>query len=152
MANDYFATLDSNSELMHCLVSGINEIPEGSVPVDKKTWMLLTQDRLCIWRYEGKKFVKYPAPPLELDTEALSSIERLWRDEKLRETDQVVTRHRDEIELSTETTLTSGQYQELQTYRAFLRKWPESGEFPDKSHRPAAPTWLESQMRWSISH
>ena len=61
------------------------------------------------------------------------------------DTDALVARHRDELEVGT-TTLNAEQYQALQAYRRQLRDWPESGEFPLAEHRPTAPDWLYHQI------
>lgn len=84
--------------------------------------------------------------PPKPSPEFLASVERLWRDGQLAETDGVVSRHRDELEESQETTLTAAQYAELQSYRRALRNWPEAGEFPLIEHRPPAPLWLAGQI------
>lgn len=80
------------------------------------------------------------APPQSL--EQMANIERYWRSAQLTETDGVVTRHRDEQEDGSKTTLTTKQYTALQAYRRALRNWPEDGEFPLSEHRPPAPEWL----------
>ncbi|WNF52985.1 phage tail assembly chaperone [Pseudomonas sp. SG20052] len=85
-----------------------------------------------------------PPPP---SFEALAGIERRWRDERLLATDGVVSRHRDELEGATTTTLTLEQYSELQAFRQALRNWPEAGEFPLMDHRPIAPPWLAEQAQ-----
>jgi hypothetical protein len=85
-------------------------------------------------------------PPLPTSDE-LALAERIWRDKQLAATDGVVTRHRDEMEGGTVTTLTSDQYGALQAYRRALRNWPESGEFPLVEHRPVAPHWLAMQLQ-----
>lgn len=85
-----------------------------------------------------------PPPP---SPEFLAEIERAWRDGQLAATDGVVSRHRDEVEEGTATTLTLEQYAALQTYRRSLRNWPESGEFPLADHRPIAPAWLAEQTQ-----
>lgn len=77
----------------------------------------------------------------------LASVERLWRDGQLAETDGIVSRHRDELEEALETTLTAAQYTELQAYRRALRNWPETGQFPLIEHRPRAPAWLAEQSQ-----
>ncbi|WP_413794239.1 MULTISPECIES: phage tail assembly chaperone [unclassified Pseudomonas] len=77
----------------------------------------------------------------------LSLVERAWRNRQLSLTDGMVTRHRDELEDGTETTLSVEQYAELQAYRRILRNWPEAGEFPLKEHRPLAPSWLAEQSQ-----
>ncbi|UQS92420.1 phage tail assembly chaperone [Pseudomonas chlororaphis subsp. piscium] len=87
------------------------------------------------------------AEPLPLSHELLCEGERSWRSMQLTATDGVVTRHRDELEEGSETTLTPAQYGELQTYRRTLRDWPENGEFPLAEHRPVAPPWLADQLQ-----
>ncbi|MCM8743185.1 phage tail assembly chaperone [Pseudomonas koreensis] len=83
-----------------------------------------------------------PAPTVE----QLAEQERKWRDGELLATDQMVSRHRDELEENAATTLTVDQYAELQSYRRALRNWPENGEFPFLEHRPPAPDWLAAQI------
>lgn len=80
--------------------------------------------------------------PPQASPEVLATIERQWRDERLLDTDGLVTRHRDEMEEGTGTTLTADQYLELQTYRRALRDWPLGEQFPFAEYRPVAPTWL----------
>ncbi|MCP2071470.1 UNVERIFIED_ORG: hypothetical protein J2Y77_000906 [Pseudomonas lini] len=83
-----------------------------------------------------------PASP-----EVLATIERQWRDGRLLDTDGMVTRHRDELEEGTVTTLTADQYVELQTYRRALRDWPQSEVFPEIELRPVAPAWIAEQLQ-----
>ena len=85
-----------------------------------------------------------PPPP---SAEALATIKRQWRDECLALTDGVVSRHRDELEDGSPTTLTTDQYADLQAYRRALRNWPESGEFPLSEHRPLSPPWLAQHLQ-----
>ncbi|MBM0283397.1 phage tail assembly chaperone [Pseudomonas chlororaphis] len=97
-------------------------------------------------KFENGRVVIIPAP--EIDTvERLVALERYWRSQQLTQTDAVVTRHRDELEDGSETTLTPAQYSELQAYRRGLRDWPENGEFPLAEHRPMAPPWLAGQLQ-----
>ena len=93
---------------------------------------------------DGRPELQDPPQPA---ADELAVIERAWRDNQLSLTDGVVTRHRDELEDGSETTLSTAQYAELQTYRRDLRGWPESGEFPLKEHRPVPPSWLEMQVQ-----
>ncbi|MGE8178905.1 phage tail protein [Pseudomonas fluorescens] len=79
--------------------------------------------------------------------EFFAAIERAWRDGQLAVTDGVVSRHRDELEEGSETTLTPTQYAELQAYRRALRNWPEAGEFPLIEHRPSAPPWMAEKLQ-----
>jgi hypothetical protein len=78
--------------------------------------------------------------------EEAAVIERAWRDEELKDSDNIVARHRDQVEAGGATTLSADQYKELQTYRIALRNWPESSGFPVTSKRPNAPAWLAAQI------
>ncbi|RQF62787.1 phage tail protein [Pseudomonas aeruginosa] len=89
---------------------------------------------------DGQPMTKVPPPP---SVEALAAVERSWRDQQLDDTDALVARHRDELEVGPPT-LSTEQYQALQAYRRQLRDWPESGEFPLAEHRPVAPDWLDA--------
>ncbi|WP_095096569.1 hypothetical protein [Pseudomonas sp. Irchel 3A5] len=82
--------------------------------------------------------------PPPLSVEQMADIEREWRNAQLSATDGVVTRHRDEVEEGSPTTLTADQYVELQTYRRLLRGWPEAADFPWADSRPVVPSWLPS--------
>lgn len=99
--------------------------------------------KVISWGNDGFPVLADPPPP---SAEDLATVERNWRDQRLSETDGVVTRHRDEIEDGSETTLTTAQYAELQAYRRALRGWPETGEFPLIEHRPSAPSWLTEDL------
>ncbi|RAI69556.1 phage tail protein [Pseudomonas fluorescens] len=93
---------------------------------------------------EGHPVLADPSPPTPGQ---LAEQERYWRDGELRATDKMVTRHRDELEDDTATTLTAQQYTDLQAFRRALRNWPESGGFPSADRRPAAPQWWADQRQ-----
>lgn len=78
-----------------------------------------------------------PPPPTP---EQLASAGRAWRSGQLASTDALVARHRDEKELDEGTTLTTLQYKELQRWRATLRDWANSVDFPEV--KPSSPAWL----------
>ncbi|MEI7050523.1 phage tail assembly chaperone [Pseudomonas koreensis] len=98
-----------------------------------------SEGKSIVWGNDGYPVLTDPPPP---SVEVLAETERAWRNLRLAETDGLVSRHRDELEASSSTTLITEQYTELQAYRQQLRKWPEAGEFPFAEHRPPAPTWL----------
>jgi len=87
-------------------------------------------------------FIDSPAPTAQES----ARIERLWRDAELKTSDDIVARHRDQVEAGGATTLTADQYKALQTYRLMLRNWPEDAAFPDSTKRPVAPDWLAGQV------
>lgn len=125
--------------------------PDCLIPADAVEITFEVRAQLLAGNALGKSIAAdengYPvlvdAPPAS--AEELAGQERQWRDAQLALSDGVVSRHRDELEESQETTLTADQYAELQSYRRALRNWPEAGEFPLIDHRPPAPLWLAGQ-------
>lgn len=77
---------------------------------------------------------------------AAEATERVWLDNELTRTNNMVATYRDELEADEATTLTAAQYKELQAYRSSCRKWPDATNFPDSSKRPAEPDWLETAL------
>lgn len=120
-----------------------DEIPEDAVEIstDAHAELLAGQGegKVIGWGDNGfPRLEPRPGP----SPEQLAMVERAWRDLQLTATDSVVTRHRDELEEGSPTSLTAEQYAELQAYRRQLRDWPEVGEFPLSEHRPQVPAWL----------
>jgi hypothetical protein len=122
-------------------------IPEDAVEISAGFHAELlageSEGKVIAWDGDGYPVLVDPPPPGD---EELAAVERVWRDQRLSETDGVVTRHRDELEEGVEPTLTAAQYTELQAYRRDLRNWPEAGEFPLIEHRPTALPWLTEQI------
>lgn len=73
--------------------------------------------------------------------------ERAWRDAMLSSVAWLRERHRDQLEIGGETTLTSEQFNEQLVYMQALRDWPQSADFPDNQHRPTAPDWIAEQTQ-----
>lgn len=123
-------------------------IPDGCVEVSDEDYRALLagqeQGKRIVVGDDGFPVLVDPPPPSD---EALAAVERVWRDQRLSETDGVVSRHRDESEDGGATTLTIEQYAELQAYRKALRNWPDAGEFPLIDHRPPPPLWLVGQLQ-----
>lgn len=70
--------------------------------------------------------------------------ERRWRDTELASLIWLRDRHRDQLDIGGETTLTAEQFGELLVYMQALRDWPQSENFPDSGYRPSAPKFIES--------
>ncbi|WP_397458216.1 phage tail assembly chaperone [Pseudomonas asplenii] len=119
------------------------EIPEGAVEVDQELRERLLAgvgvDTVIVKGAGGMPTIG-PRPPASDDQ--LMARERAWRDSNLSDTDALVTRHRDELEMAMATTLSGDQYVQLLGYRNLLRTWPESPGFPAQDQRPGAPGWL----------
>ena len=92
------------------------------------------------WRYTDDTF----SAPAESGTplDACADAERRWRMTALIESDWLVTRHRDETDAATSTTLNSKQFLKLLAYRQALRDWPGGNEAADAESRPNPPKWL----------
>lgn len=71
--------------------------------------------------------------------------EREWRDAALASVMWLRERHRDQVEISEQTTLTAEQFAALLVYMQALRDWPQSPDFPNSDHRPQAPAWIADQ-------
>jgi hypothetical protein len=128
-------------------VPGINstDIPDDVIEIPQGYWISLLQQlavsakMIGVRADNGYPILVDPPPPSVEDVE---DIERLWRNAQLAATDGMVARDRDELEDGGGTTLTTGQYAELQAYRRELRDWPQGSSFPFSEHRPLAPRWL----------
>lgn len=124
-----------------------NNMPADVVEVAASVWQSLlielsTSPKKLSSRPDGQPVLIDPPP---LDAEALTAVERVWRDGQLALTDPLVSRHRDEIEEGGATSLSLEQYAQLQAYRRQLRDWPQGDQFPLAEHRPPTPTWLPEQ-------
>ncbi|NWB30720.1 hypothetical protein HX886_27695 [Pseudomonas gingeri] len=71
--------------------------------------------------------------------------ERAWRDVAIESVKWLRERHRDEIDLDRETTLSAEQFLQLLGYMQELRDWPQSDQFPALAQRPVAPPWIAEQ-------
>lgn len=73
--------------------------------------------------------------------------ERDWRNSQIEGIKWLRDRHRDQVDIAVETTLTVEQFTELLVYVQALRDWPQSDAFPDSTHRPMAPPWIADQTQ-----
>lgn len=73
------------------------------------------------------------------------AIGRAWRDAEILRVTWLRDRHRDEVEMGAETTISAEQYAELLAYIKALRDWPATVEFPAEESRPVVPEWVASQ-------
>lgn len=83
------------------------------------------------------------APEVVLDP---ATQERGWRDAELASVMWLRERHRDQLEIDAPTSIDGEQFKELLVYMQALRDWPQSTDFPDVQHRPAAPPWIAEQL------
>lgn len=92
------------------------------------------------WLFDNERF---SAPPqVDVSPDAQIEAERQWRMAELTATDWLVTRHRDELDVGAQPTLSNKQFSKLQAWRQALRNWPASSDTPDNPSRPELPKWL----------
>ncbi|MDP9524719.1 phage tail assembly chaperone [Pseudomonas protegens] len=92
----------------------------------------------------GEPVTDYVAPP-HVDDQPRQA--RTWRDGEIERVKWLRERHRDEIDRNRSTTLSGEQFGQLLDYIQALRDWPQSADFPDVQHRPAAPPWIAEQAQ-----
>lgn len=97
------------------------------------------------WRYAGGEF----SEPAALSVEGLAFAERAWRDAQLAENQWLTARHRDELDLGEDSTLSAVEFDDLLRYRKALRDWPAAQAFPDSAGRPVSPAWLPAALTTS---
>lgn len=73
------------------------------------------------------------------------AIARAWRDAEIERVTWLRDRHRDELELSAQTTISAAQYAELLVYIQALRDWPTITGFPSEPTKPVVPAWVATQ-------
>ncbi|WP_226455919.1 phage tail assembly chaperone [Pseudomonas sp. AF03-9] len=77
--------------------------------------------------------------------EDVGARERAWRGYELSSVKWLRERHRDQLEIEVDPTLSEEQFKELLVYMQALRDWPQSPDFPNSEHRPVAPSWIAAQ-------
>ncbi|NWB31616.1 phage tail assembly chaperone [Pseudomonas gingeri] len=101
----------------------------------------------CGWTFLGGQFYPVSKPSEDDKKTALAETERLWRDTQLGQTQWLVARSRDEIDLGLNAALSVDQLRDVQVYRQSLRDWPASPLFPEMTERPVIPEWLIKYLR-----
>lgn len=91
---------------------------------------------------DGRPVARLP----ELKEADLLVGERIWRDKMLNDVLWLNERHRDELYLKRETTLSDAEFYSLLEYLQRLREWPQSNDFPSPEKRPAPPAWINEQL------
>lgn len=140
-----YATFGAGGVLQLRLIEGVHDIPKGAVEVSDDLFKQLGDRTDGVWKIDAAgQITKHPLPVVVPD---YAQQERVWRDGELVATEWLTTRHRDEVDLGSVTTLTGERYAELLTYRQALRDWPATGAFPQSAERPTAPPWFAEQVQ-----
>ncbi|BCJ05585.1 hypothetical protein PRtIB026_A46160 [Pseudomonas sp. RtIB026] len=128
-------------------LEGIHKIPADALTISDECYFSVIANP-----ESGKIRVHEKGLPILIDPPPASSeeqakLERNWRDSELDAVIWLRDRHRDQLEIGADTTLTLERFNELLIYMQALRDWPQSGDFPDLGHRPSAPLWLVEQTQ-----
>jgi hypothetical protein len=128
-------------------VSGIHAaMPDDAVEItDKRFEEVIVNPVAGKVRSHDEKGLPILVDPLPLTVEELSAQERFWRDTEIERVKWLRERHRDQLEIGAQTTLTPEQFGELLVYVQSLRDWPQDPAFPAEDSRPAVPEWVASQ-------
>lgn len=73
----------------------------------------------------------------------LETIARSDRDARIASSTWVIDRHRGQVDLHFDTSITDEQYKQLLLYHQALRDWPDQAGWPGID-MPPPPEWLES--------
>ena len=126
-------------------VHGAN-MPADVVPIAEERFLSVignpTPGKIRGHDAQGLPILIDPLPPT---AEELSVRERYWRDTEIERVKWLRERHRDQLDIGEQTTLTPEQFNELLVYMQALRDWPQSPEFPAQEFRPVVPDWVATQ-------
>ncbi|MFJ2323925.1 phage tail assembly chaperone [Pseudomonas sp. NPDC087817] len=123
--------------------SALAELPEGAVEITQAQYV-----ELFAGQASGKVIsASASGQPVLIDPVispiALASHERAWRNKVLQDTQWLVLRDAEELEVGEGTTLLAEEFKQLLAYRQSLREWPNDPDFPDARSRPVEPDWLQ---------
>ncbi|WP_085647823.1 MULTISPECIES: phage tail assembly chaperone [unclassified Pseudomonas] len=123
------------------------EPPEGAVEITRAQYAELfagqASGKVISASASGQPVLNDPV----ITPQALASRERAWRDNVLQDTQWLVWRDAEELEVGEGTTLRTEEFKQLLAYRQAMRDWPNDPEFPDAQARPVEPDWLEGLLR-----
>ncbi|MFZ3279657.1 phage tail assembly chaperone [Pseudomonas sp.] len=127
--------------------SALPEVPDGAVEITQAQYAELfagqAAGKVISASHSGQPVLTEPlSSPV-----ALASHGRAWRNQVLQNTQWLVFRDAEELEVGGGTTLRAEELKQLLAYRQALRDWPNQPDFPDARSRPVEPDWLEDLLR-----
>jgi hypothetical protein len=127
--------------------SALPELPEGAVEITQAQYSELfagqASGKIISASASGQPVLTDPV----VSPATLASHERAWRNRVLQNTQWLVFRDAEELEVGEGTTLRSEEFKQLLAYRQALRDWPNDPDFPNLLSRPVEPDWLEGLLR-----
>lgn len=122
------------------------ELPEGAVEITQAQYAELfagqASGKVISASASGQPVLTNPV----VSPATLASHERAWRNHVLQDTQWLVFRDAEELEVGEGTTLQTEEFKALLGYRQALRDWPSHPDFPDARSRPVEPDWLEGLL------
>lgn len=122
------------------------ELPDGAVEITRAQYAELfagqATGKVISASASGQPVLTDPV----ISPEIAITLERAWRNAALRDTQWLVWRDAEELEVGQGTTLRSDEFKQLLAYRQALRDWPDDPDFPDARSRPVEPDWLEGLL------
>lgn len=126
--------------------SAFPEVPEGAVEITLAQYVELfagqASGKIISASVSGQPVLTDPV----VSPATLASHERAWRNQMLQNTQWLVFRDAEELEVGEGTTLRAEEFKQLLGYRQALRDWPNHPDFPDSHARPVEPDWLEDLL------
>ncbi|MFJ2531964.1 phage tail assembly chaperone [Pseudomonas helmanticensis] len=123
------------------------DLPDGAVEITQAQYAELfagqASGKVISASASGQPVLTDPV----VSPETLGSYERAWRNHVLQNTQWLVFRDAEELEVGEGTTLRSEEFKQLLAYRQALRDWPNDPDFPNLLSRPVEPDWLEGLLR-----
>lgn len=147
MTDRYYLNLAEDGRVLMRYDTVINgeDVPEGATPVTRRIFsQTLSGGKGTAYLTEAGK-VEFRVIDLLSPEDRAASDERAWRDAEVESVKWLRERHRDEVDLGLDTTLTLDHFKELLSYLQALRDWPQSSDFPTLKYRPVRPDWLAEQ-------
>jgi hypothetical protein len=127
--------------------SALPEVPEGAVEITHAQYAELfagqASGKVISASASGQPVLTDPV----VSPATLASHDRAWRNRVLQNTQWLVFRDAEELEVGEGTTLRSEEFKQLLAYRQALRDWPNDPDFPNLLSRPVEPDWLEGLLR-----
>ena len=127
--------------------SALPEVPEGAVEITQAQYAELfagqASGKVISASASGQPVLTDPV----VSPATLASHERAWRNRVLQNSQWLVFRDAEELEVGEGTTLRSEEFKQLLAYRQALRDWPNDPDFPNLLSRPVEPDWLEGLLR-----
>ncbi|MGY3922485.1 phage tail assembly chaperone [Aeromonas jandaei] len=117
-------------------------IPDGAVEITEKEYEDLKKGQASgqlITSNDAGWPILTDQPPLS--KELVESSARAARDEAIASSMWIAERHRSEVSIGADSTITEQQYIQLLTYHQSLRDWPAQPGWPDID-MPPEPDWL----------